>query len=124
MCESFFDSSLKSTFNQDFWPTWRHRYIPFASSHNQEKDNNKFKNKINNQNCQKIELYGSPTTKELKKKHSYRPVGGAETGSWVERARSKASAGGWRSHICVQINWEEQLGNETDLTTQGSSAGK
>ena len=23
----------------------------------------------NNQNCQKIELYGSPTTKELKKKH-------------------------------------------------------
>ena len=81
MCESFFDSSLKSTFNQDFWPTWRHRYIPFASSHNQEKDNNKFKNKINNQNCQKIELYGSPTTKELKKKHSFTLVGGVETGS-------------------------------------------
>ena len=35
----------------------------------------------NNQNCQKIKLYGSPTTKELKKKHSSRPVGGAETGS-------------------------------------------
>ena len=32
--------------------------------------------------CQKIELYGSPTTKELRKKHSPRPVGGAETGSW------------------------------------------
>ena len=35
----------------------------------------------NNQTCQKIELYGSLTTKELKKKHSSRPVGGAETGS-------------------------------------------
>ena len=29
----------------------------------------------NNQNCQKIKLYGSPTTKQLKKKHSSRPVG-------------------------------------------------
>ena len=36
----------------------------------------------NNQNCQKIKLYGSLTTKELKKKHSSRLVGGAETGSW------------------------------------------
>ena len=26
----------------------------------------------NNQNCQKIELYGSPTTKKLKKKHAFR----------------------------------------------------
>ena len=33
----------------------------------------------NNHNCQKIELYGSPTTKEIKKKHSSRLVGGAET---------------------------------------------
>ena len=31
----------------------------------------------NNQNCQKIKLYGSLTNKELKKKHSSRPVGGA-----------------------------------------------
>ena len=36
----------------------------------------------NNQNCQKIKLYGSLTTKELKKKYSPRPVGGAEMGSW------------------------------------------
>ena len=35
-----------------------------------------------NQNCQKIELYGSLTTKELKKKHSSRLVGRAEMGSW------------------------------------------
>ena len=32
----------------------------------------------NNQNCQKIKLHGSPTTKELKK-YSSRLVGGAET---------------------------------------------
>ena len=61
----------------------------------QPKKNNKFKNK-NNQNCQKIELYGSPTTKEFKKKHSSRQVAGAEMGSQgrVERTRSKAVAGG------------------------------
>ena len=28
------------------------------------------------------------------------------------------------SHICIQINQEEQLGNETDHATQGSSVGK
>ena len=76
----------------------------------------------NNQNQQKIELYGSLTTKKLKKKHSTRPVGSAETVSQVERMHSKVVAGGlgqarWRqadqvrrqlvdgrSHICVQIN--------------------
>ena len=42
----------------------------------------------NNQNCQKIELYGSLTTKELKKKYSLRLVGGAE------RICGKALAGG------------------------------
>ena len=47
----------------------------------------------NNQNFQKTKLYGSPTTKELKKKHSSRPIGGAETGSWAERTLSKAVAG-------------------------------
>ena len=35
----------------------------------------------NKQNCQKIKLYGSPTTKELKKKHSPRLVGGVEMDS-------------------------------------------
>ena len=37
----------------------------------------------NNQNCEKIELYRSQTTKELKK-HSYRLVGGAR---WAARQR-------------------------------------
>ena len=47
------------------------------------------------QNCQKIKLYGSPTNKELKKKHSCRPVGGAETGS---RGREDLWQGsGWQT---------------------------
>ena len=36
----------------------------------------------NNQNCQKIEMYGSPTTKELKETYTCRPVRGAERGSY------------------------------------------
>ena len=62
----------------DFQPRWRHRKLCFASSYNQKKDN-KFKNK-NHLSCQKIDLYGSLTIKELKKKHSSRLVGGAEMG--------------------------------------------
>ena len=49
------------------------------------------KKKQKPQNCQKIELYG---TKELKKKHSSRLVGGAETGSQAERTQGKMKAGG------------------------------
>ena len=77
------------------------------------------------QNRQKIKLYGSPTTKELKRKYSYRLVRGAEAGSGG--GEDVWQGGGWRSgwsHICVQTNWEEQLGNETDHATQGSSVGK
>ena len=48
----------------------------------------------NNQNWEKIELYGSPTTRELKKKHLSRLVGGVETGSQAERTHSKAVTGG------------------------------
>ena len=51
----------------------------------------------NNQNCQKIKVYGSPTTKELKKKHPFRPLGRAEMGSQVERTHCKAAARGWRT---------------------------
>ena len=35
---------------------------------------------------------------------------------------NKVAAGG--SHICVQINQEEQLGSEIDYATQGSCVGK
>ena len=50
----------------------------------------------NNQNCQNIELYGSQTTKELKKKHSFRPLGGAEMGSRSKRTLSEVAARGDR----------------------------
>ena len=49
----------------------------------------------NNQNCQKIELYGSLTTKKLKK-HSFRLVGGVEMAARVERMCGKVVAGGLR----------------------------
>ena len=52
----------------------------------------------NNQNWQKMELCGSLTTKELKKKHSSRPVGGVEMGSWAKRTLAKLAAGGpWQA---------------------------
>ena len=52
-----------------------------------------------NQNFQKIELYRILTTKELKKTHSSRPVGGVEMGSQtqgraVDGRPTKAVAGG------------------------------
>ena len=50
-----------------------------------------------NQNCQEIELYGNLTTKELKKKHSIRPVGGAEMGSQGEEDSWLGS--GWRTGV-------------------------
>ena len=49
---------------------------------------------INPQKCSQIELYENLTTKELKKKHSSRLVGRAETDSWVERTCGKVEAGG------------------------------
>ena len=64
----------------------------------------------NNQNCQKIELYGSPKTKELKKKHLFRLAGWVEIGSWGWQTR-------W-SYICMWISQEEQLEIEKDHPTQ------
>ena len=49
------------------------------------------------QNCQKIELYGSLTTKKLKKKHSSTAVGGAETGSWD--AEDALQGDGWMGKV-------------------------
>ena len=66
------------------------------SPHTTKKDN-KLKNNNNKktQNCQKIELRGSSTTKELKNKYSSRLVGGARTrGGGVERTGNKAAATG------------------------------
>ena len=51
----------------------------------------------NNKNCQKIELYVSLTTKELKKKHSLRLVGGVEMGSWGREDTWQDSGWGTRA---------------------------
>ena len=76
------------------------------------------------------------------KEETSRWVGGAETGSRVERTHHKAGAGGPSEVVdCgtgqarLQLadpaaphshtdNWEEQWGSEADLVTQGSSSGK
>ena len=68
--------------------------------HNQKKDKHKFKLK-NNQNYQIIILYGSPKTKELKKKHSFRMVGGADMGSGAERMPGKAVADGQEGEVAA-----------------------
>ena len=78
----------------------------------------------NNQNCQKIQLYGSLTTKKLKKKYSSRLAGGERTHGKVVPGTLGWQGGSWWSHILVRINQEEQLGSETDRTTQGSSEGR
>ena len=65
-----------------------------SSSHNQKKEINTLKKK-KTQNCQKIELYGIPTIKELKKKHSFRPVGGTEMGS--RDGEDSRQGGSWRT---------------------------
>ena len=94
-------------------------------------------------------MYGSLTTKEIKKKHSSRPVGGTQTGSQSERTHSKAVAGRpsemaecgtgqarlqladptrwWlvdhvAPHSC--IDWEQWQGNKADHAAQGSSVGE
>ena len=44
-----------------------------------------------------------------------------------QKGEDSQQGGSWwsgQSHICLQINWEEQLGNETDSVIQGSSVGK
>ena len=67
--------------------------------HNQRKTTN-FKTKTN-QNRQKIELYGSLTIKELKKKHSFRLVRGVETGS--RGGEDVQQGGGWRTGL---VKWQ------------------
>ena len=72
-----------------------------------------------------MELYGSLTTKELKKKHSSRQVGGVETGSGGREELWQGSDW-WTewSHIRMQINQEEQRGSETNHATTGLQSGK
>ena len=79
-----------------------------------------------NQNCQKIKLHGSPTTKELNKKHSSRLVRWAEIGSQGGENVQQGPQSWWtqQSHICAWISQEEQLMSETNHESQGSNTGK
>ena len=71
-------------------------------------------------------------TKKIKKKHSSRPVGRAETGSRAERTHSKAVAGGPSEVADCGVGWAKlQLAGEAAAggpgdkpTTQGSSSRK
>ena len=54
--------------------------------------------KNNNQSCQKTELYGIQTTKDLKKPHLSRCVGEAEGEAWCRGMAQKGGSGGRRDH--------------------------
>ena len=77
-----------------------------------------------NQNCQKIELYGSLTTKELKKKHSSRLVRGAETGS---QGGEDLRQGGSPTFACGHTrrnNWRMRQTAQPRVPAQGNKASK
>ena len=92
----------------------------FASLHNYKKELQLSLKTNNNQNFHKIELYGSLTTKDLKKPHSSRRVGGEEMRSWggVVRRHSvvQTGSGSGRKAVphsrVVDKNQEGYLGSE------------
>ena len=105
---------MKILVNRKIWTSSQDggidRYtLPSHTSKRRTTTNSKTKN---NQNCQKIKLYGSPTTKELNKKPSSKSVGGVEMDSQGgEDSQKGGNLQTWQSHICVPINQEEQLGS-------------
>ena len=97
----------------------------FSSFHQQKKDTNKYKNKKQPELPENQTVWKSDNL-ELKKKHSSRLVKGVEMGRQGREdcwRTELATCGRWivQSHIFVQINQEEQLGNEKVHKTQGSS---
>ena len=84
----------------------------------------------NTENHQKTELYGNPTTKDLKKPHSSRQVGEAETQRLVERCGDAVwcrEAVKWAvPHLCVTKLRRDASGSQDpspwpDRSAQGSS---
>ena len=78
----------------------------FASSHKQKRTTRNLKTQ-NNQNCQKIKLYGSLITTDLKKKHSFRLVEGVETAARKERTGSKVMVADQEVLLLCPDNQEE-----------------
>ena len=99
---------LRNRLCGDFWPRWRHTVPPHTTK---RRTTTNLKTK-NNQNWQKIELYGSLTTKELKKKliqTSKRGRDGQPDGkdsrqgsSWRTRA-GKVEAGGLGKAVSCRL---------------------
>ena len=84
------ESKLKKEASE-CWPRWRCRQKHLIPCTTKRRIKNNLKT-INNQKCQRIKLYGTPTTKELKK-HSSRPVGGADTGHGQPRGEDTQQGG-------------------------------
>ena len=72
------DFNMEHTASSQDWGIGRYALLPRTTK---RKITTNLKTKTN-QNCQKIKLYRSPATKELKEKHSSRLVGGVEMGGW------------------------------------------
>ena len=80
----------------------------FASLCKHRKNYNQISKTNNTQNYQKIERYGSLTTKDLKKPHSSRWVGGAELQRWRGKLAERTVP-----HLrVVDKNQEGYLGSE------------
>ena len=78
------------------------------------------KNK-NNQNCQKVQQYGSPSTKNLKKKHSFRLVEGEEMGNWD---REDVRQGSGRVSWWVRRQLADQEVTHSRVDKLGGTTGK
>ena len=107
----------------DFQPKWRCRWTHCASSHNQK--DNKFKNKNQPENQQqKIELYLSLTTNKLRKKHSPRSDGGAETAARRRGLMARQQLEDRAVPHSSAVKLGGTTGERNRPTTQGSSTGK
>ena len=72
-------------------------------------------------------MYGRTIIKELKKKYSFRLVGGAEMGSWVEWTHSKVPAGGldhptFACRYTGRINWGVRHTTQPRVPVWGNKA--
>ena len=89
----------------------------------------------NNQNCQKIKLYGKKSDNQGVKEETFiqnsRKGGDGQLGGENSRQGGDGwrtrQGGGWWSrqfHICMQTDQEKQMGSKTHCATQGSSVGR
>ena len=97
---------LKKITVEDFWSRWWRRWTCIAFSHNNKKESQLNLKTNKTQNCQKIELYGSPTTKDLKKPNPSRWVGGVDT---QRRHRETRRCGVGGEAATVVVEWAHMV---------------